>query len=131
MSSFEIDRRSFLRLGAFTTLSLLAPWRLASADDSEGKRPGGVIVLWLGGGLLGGDFDGLATGDPKHPLPDVGPSVPFERVDRRMKDLSVVDAAFAQGRGGRVEATGHAARAQHAITTMKSPRLQAFDYKKE
>jgi uncharacterized protein (DUF1501 family) len=83
------------------------------------------------GGLLGASYDAFATGDPKNPLPDVAPRVPLARLDERAADLAVVDRAFADGRAGRAEATGHAQLAARARATMTSPRLKAFDIKEE
>ncbi len=249
-----LGRRTFLQAGAFSAFSLLAPWRLAWAEDAKADpaldptkgdprtKPGAIIVLWLGGGpsqletfdpkpgtkeggptkaiktrapgieigedyprladsmdqialirslvtpdgehergtyylrtgyrlapsvahpalgavfahelapkeleipahiaiepsfgaprggLLGASYDAFATGDPKDPLPDVKPHVDEARLDKRAKDLSVVESAFAKGREDRAKATGHAALAERARSTMTSPRLKAFDYKEE
>ncbi len=61
----RLSRRTVLKLGAFSTFSLLAPWRTAWAED---KKPGAIIILWLAGGpsatwALHGDADwSAATG---------------------------------------------------------------------
>jgi uncharacterized protein (DUF1501 family) len=56
-----LTRRTFLKVGALSTFSLLAPWRTAWADDEPaGSKPGAIIVLWLNGGP-----SQLETFDPK------------------------------------------------------------------
>jgi hypothetical protein len=55
---------------------------------------------WPGrGGFLGGEFDAFQVGDPSQTLPDVVPHVPPDRDERRVRDLDVVERAFARGAG--------------------------------
>ncbi len=79
------------------------------------------------GGLLGADLDAASVGDPKGGLP----ALKIERLDERLEDRTVVDAAFAEGRGARVSETNHAQLADRVARTIRSPRLKAFDYKEE
>ncbi len=52
------------------------------------------------GGFLGGEFDAFQVGDPKGTLPDVTSPVASARELSRVKDLEVVERAFARGRAG-------------------------------
>jgi hypothetical protein len=83
------------------------------------------------GGFLGDEFDAFKTGDPAEKVPDVMPRVSSERDARRVRDLDVIEEAFARGRRGRVEATLHRATMQSARTMMSSEQLRAFDVSAE
>src|SRR5579871_75648 len=114
-------------LGAVCAKELADPALDIPAHVGIGGGPFGVPR----GGLLGARFDAFHTYDPRNPLPDISMRVPTARMDDRLDDLKAVDAAFAQGRSKRVEATGHADLALRARATMTSPRLAAFDYGRE
>jgi hypothetical protein len=90
----SLNRRDFLRLGALSSVALLAP-RLAWADDT---KPGAIIVLWLGGGP-----SQLETFDPKPGTKIGGPTksiktsvdgveiaMHYPRIAESMKDLALV-----------------------------------------
>jgi hypothetical protein len=79
------------------------------------------------GGFLGAEFDAFKMYDPADKVPDVAPHVSQERFDQRLKDLDVVEDAFAKGRGSRVAATGHKDTMDRARKMMSSEQLQAFD----
>jgi hypothetical protein len=83
------------------------------------------------GGFLGAEYDAFKTGDPAEKLPDVAPKVARDRDEQRVRDLSVVDAAFARGRERRVEATLHRNTIDRARVMMSSEQLKAFDLKSE
>ncbi len=57
------------------------------------------------GGFLGGEFDAFQAGDPQGALPDVTAGVPGPRDLARVRDLEVLERAFARGRRARVDAT--------------------------
>jgi uncharacterized protein (DUF1501 family) len=83
------------------------------------------------GGFLGAEYDAFKMYDPADKVPDVTPHVAKERFDRRLKDLEVVEDAFAKGRGSRVTATGHKDTMERARKMMSSEQLQAFDVSRE
>jgi len=83
------------------------------------------------GGFLGAEFDAFKMYDPKDKVPDVTPHVSQERFEARLKDLEVVEEAFAKGRGARVGATGHKDTMERARKMMSSEQLQAFDVMRE
>ncbi len=83
------------------------------------------------GGFLGAEFDAFKMYDPADKVPDVTPHVAKERFDQRLKDLEVVEDAFANGRGARVGATGHKDTMERARKMMSSEQLQAFDVSRE
>jgi len=83
------------------------------------------------GGFLGGAFDAFQLGDPKNPLPDMRGRVEVTREDRRLAGLSVVEAAFAQGRDGLEKRTLHHGTLQRARRMMTSEQLTAFDVMSE
>ncbi|HEV3163971.1 MAG TPA: DUF1501 domain-containing protein [Isosphaeraceae bacterium] len=83
------------------------------------------------GGFLGGEFDAFQVGDPQGRLPDVTASVPGARDTARMRDLDVVERAFARGRRERVEATLHRDTIARARVMMSSEQLKAFDVSQE
>jgi uncharacterized protein (DUF1501 family) len=83
------------------------------------------------GGALGAEYDAFKTFDPADKVPDTTPHVPKERFDQRLEDLKIVEEAFAQGRGKRVEATGHKDTMDRAKRMMSSEQLKAFDVSTE
>lgn len=83
------------------------------------------------GGYLGGEFDAFKTFDPKDPVPDVTSRVGAERDAVRVRDLSVVDSAFARGRGSRTGSAAREAVTRGARAMMTSDQLKAFDVNQE
>jgi hypothetical protein len=83
------------------------------------------------GGFLGGDFDAFQAGDPQGALPDVTAGVPAPRDAARVRDLDVLERAFAKGRRSRVDATLHRETMARARTMMSSEQLKAFDVSHE
>ncbi len=83
------------------------------------------------GGALGAEYDAFKVYDPADKVPDTVPQVSAGRFERRLDDLNVVEAAFAKGRGSRVEATGHRDTMDRARRMMTSDQLQAFDVSRE
>lgn len=83
------------------------------------------------GGTLGAEYDAFKIFDPADKVPDTTPHVSNERFEQRLEDLKVVEDAFAQGRGKRVEATGHKDTMERAKRMMSSEQLKAFDVSRE
>jgi hypothetical protein len=83
------------------------------------------------GGFLGAQYDAFLTGDPAGPVPDTVSGMPRGRDEKRLKDLDVVESAFAQGRQRRVEATLHRETVAGARKMMSSEQLKAFDVSRE
>lgn len=81
------------------------------------------------GGYLGARYDAFQTGDPEGSIPDVTPTVSRERIDRRLRDLSVVENAFAKERRPDLESsvTLHRSSMERALKIMDSDQLDAFD----
>jgi hypothetical protein len=79
------------------------------------------------GGFLGNEYDAFKTGDPAEKVPDVTSQVTAERDRQRLRDLDVVEQAFARGRRDRVESTGHRTTFANAQKLMTSEQLKAFD----
>ena len=87
---------------------------------------------WPGrGGFLGDQFDPFKTGDPLNRVPDVTSWVSPERDVQRLRDLDVVEHAFAKRRSNRSEVTLHRATVNNARTMMSSEQLRAFDVSRE
>jgi len=87
---------------------------------------------WPGrGGFLGDEYDAFKTGDPAEKVPDVTPYVPAGRDEQRLRDLDVVERAFARGRRERADATLHRETMRNARTMMTSEQLKAFDVARE
>jgi hypothetical protein len=82
------------------------------------------------GGMLGAEYDAFKVHDPAEKVPDVTPTVPADRFDTRLKDLDVVEGAFAKGRG-QAGATGHRDTMDRARRLMSSEQLRAFDVSRE
>jgi uncharacterized protein (DUF1501 family) len=83
------------------------------------------------GGYLGPQYDAFLTGDPAGPVPDTISSLPGERDQQRLRDLNVVEEAFARGRERRVDATMHRETVAGARRMMSSEQLRAFDVSRE
>lgn len=83
------------------------------------------------GGFLGGEYDAFKVGDPAEKLRDVTPVVSADRNERRLRELDVVERAFAHGRAARVEATLHRETLDRARLMMTSEQLSAFDLRRE
>jgi uncharacterized protein (DUF1501 family) len=83
------------------------------------------------GGYLGGEYDAFQVGDPRDKLPDVTAPVPSPRELARVRDLDVVEKAFARGRMARVQATLHREMLGRARVMMTSEQLKAFDVSQE
>jgi hypothetical protein len=83
------------------------------------------------GGYLGAQYDAFQVYDPHGPIQDVTPQVTQERLDQRMKDLSVVERAFERGRPVNLDAdtTLHQVTMARALKIMSSAQLAAFDVK--
>lgn len=102
-------------------------------EDSEVDIPRHISILpdqWPArGGYLGARFDAFQIDDPKGRIPDVTGRISEERLDQRMKDLSVVEAAFAKGRSADLDTrkTLHQTSIDQALKIMSSDQLDAFD----
>ncbi len=83
------------------------------------------------GGFLGAEFDAFKVYDPAQKVPDVEPHVPADRFAERLKDLDVVEDAFAKRSGRRAAATGHRDTIDRAKRMMSSDQLKAFDVSSE
>ncbi len=83
------------------------------------------------GGILGAQYDAFKIYDPVDGVPDVTPRVPRDRFEQRMKDLDVVEEAFARGRSRQVAETGHRDTMNRASKMMSSEQLKAFDVSQE
>lgn len=86
-------------------------------------------ILPARGGFLGAKFDAFQIYDPANSVPDVNPRGGPERLDQRLKDLSVVESAFARGRRPNLdlEKTLHQQTIQNARRMMSSEQLKAFE----
>ncbi len=83
------------------------------------------------GGFLGERYDAFKTGDPAQPVPDLTSPVSGERDQQRVRDLDVVERAFARGRREREGAAQHQATMARARLMMSSEQLRAFDVSHE
>ncbi len=83
------------------------------------------------GGYLGGEYDAFQVGDPKETLPDVTAPVVGPREIARVRDLDVVERAFARVRQSRVQATLHREALARARVMMTSDQLKSFDISQE
>ena len=83
------------------------------------------------GGYLGAQYDAFQVYDPQGPIQDVTPLVSQPRLDQRMKDLSVVERAFGDGRPANLDGTMtlHQLSMARALKIMSSAQLAAFDVK--
>ena len=103
--------------------------------DAGADIPRHISILpgqWPGrGGYLGDQYDAFRTDDPANPVPDVKSFVPSDRDRERLRDLDVVEGAFAAGRKKRAEATLHRDAVAGALKMMSSEQLKAFDVSRE
>lgn len=83
------------------------------------------------GGYLGEQYDPFRIDDPAGPVPDTASFLPAARDDARLRDLEVVERAFAAGRRKQVEATLHGETIAGARRMMSSEQLKAFDVSRE
>jgi hypothetical protein len=83
------------------------------------------------GGFLGDQYDAFRMDDPAGPVPDTQSFLPKTRDEQRLKDLDVVEGAFAKGRGKRADGTLHKDTVAGARKMMTSEQLAAFDVSKE
>jgi uncharacterized protein (DUF1501 family) len=83
------------------------------------------------GGYLGDQYNAFRIDDPAGPVPDTSSFLPPSRDESRLKDLDVVEGAFAKGRQKRVEMTLHRDTVAAARKMMSSEQLKAFDVSKE
>src|SRR5262249_26568388 len=83
------------------------------------------------GGYLGDQYNAFRIGDPSGPGPDTKSFLPADSDDQRLKNLDVVESAFAKGREKRVAATLHRETVTGARKMMTSDQLKAFDVSKE
>lgn len=102
-------------------------------DDAGMDLPRHISILpdqWPArGGYLGGRFDAFQVQDPKGPIQDVANPAPKERLEKRMRDLGVVEEAFGRGRpaGLDPQTTLHQVTLARATRLMGSDQLAAFD----
>lgn len=83
------------------------------------------------GGYLGGEYDAFLVDNPRGKLPDVSAPISGPREIARVKDLDVVERAFARGRQAGVQATLHRDTLARAHVMMTSEQLKAFDVSQE
>lgn len=81
------------------------------------------------GGYLGDQFDAFKIGDPQGPIPDVKSPVGDARFQSRIKQLNVVEDAFARRRLKDLDRgkTLHRTSINAATRMMSSDQLKAFD----
>jgi uncharacterized protein (DUF1501 family) len=103
--------------------------------DEQVEIPRHVSILpnaWPGrGGFLGDQYDAFKTYDPAQKVPDVTARVPAERDAQRIRDLDVIEQAFARGRAERVKELLHRETLVNARKMMTSEQLKAFDVAQE
>lgn len=91
-----------------------------------------LSTQWPGrGGYLGNHLDAFLMDDPAGPVPNTRSFLPAHRDEQRLKDLDVVESAFAKGRGRRIENTLHRQTLTEARRMMSSEQLKAFDVSQE
>jgi uncharacterized protein (DUF1501 family) len=100
--------------------------------DAGAEIPRHISILpgqWPArGGYLGDRFDAYKVYDPAAPVADISSAVSKERLDQRLKDLDVVESAFAPRRLDRFESrTQHRTAMSNALRMMSSEQLKAFD----
>lgn len=83
------------------------------------------------GGFLGDEFDAFKVDDPLEKVPDLMSRVSPPRFEQRLKDLDVIERAFAKGRKERAATTGHRETVGRARAMMTSEQLQAFEVTRE
>jgi hypothetical protein len=84
-----------------------------------------------GGGYLGDQFSAFRIDDPAGPVPDTSSFLPAAREETRLRDLAVVERAFAKGRQKQVDSTMHREAFAGARKMMASEQLKAFDVSRE
>ena len=84
-----------------------------------------------GGGYLGDQYNAFRIDDPAGPVPDTTSFLPQNRDEARLRDLDIVERAFAAGRRKPVEATLHRETMVGARKMMASEQLKAFDVSRE
>lgn len=98
--------------------------------NAELEIPSYVSILGDGvarqGGYFGAGLDPFVIGDPDDPIPDVRARVDADRYDRRLEDLSFVEADFAAKHPDTAAKARHAERTRRALATMRSEDLAAF-----
>ena len=75
-----LNRRTFLKVGALSTFSLLLPWRHAWAQE---EKPASIIILWLAGGP-----SQLETFDPK---PGTKIGGPTKAIKTRSRSVEIAE----------------------------------------
>jgi hypothetical protein len=78
------------------------------------------------GGYLGAAHDAFRIGDPAEPIQDLLSPVDEERGQRRLDDLRMLEARFAERDARTSRQARHAERTEAAQRTMRSPELDAF-----
>jgi uncharacterized protein (DUF1501 family) len=83
------------------------------------------------GGHLGDQYDAFLMDDPAGPVPNTKSFLPTKRDEQRLKDLDVVEGAFAKGRRKTTDGTLHRQTVADARKMMSSEQLKAFDVSQE
>jgi hypothetical protein len=83
------------------------------------------------GGMLGSHYDAFHVLDPAAPIPNLKSPVDAQVHRERLRDLEVVEDAFAIGRKAPVTETRGAEMTRQAVRMMSSAQLAAFDVHKE
>jgi hypothetical protein len=83
------------------------------------------------GGYLGDQYDPFRIDDPAGPVPDTASFLPAARDELRLRDLDIVEQAFAAGRRKQAEMTLHRETVAGARKMMASEQLKAFDVSRE
>jgi uncharacterized protein (DUF1501 family) len=101
-----------------------------------GFRPDPTVVhpssQWPArGGYLGDHLDAFLMDDPAGPVPNTKSFLPTKRDEQRLKDLDVVESAFAKGRRKTTDGTLHRQTVADARKMMSSEQLKAFDVSQE
>ena len=80
------------------------------------------------GGYFGAGFDPFQAGDPAQPVADLSPRIDARRQDARLKDLSVLEAAFQIGRPAELDIsrTLQGGTLSQALRMMSSDQVKAF-----
>jgi hypothetical protein len=79
------------------------------------------------GGFLGDKYDAFRMDDPAGPVPDTQSFLPGSRDEQRLRNLDIVESAFAKGRQKRADGTLHRDTVAGARKMMNSEQLKAFD----
>jgi uncharacterized protein (DUF1501 family) len=83
------------------------------------------------GGYFGAAYDAFKTGDPAKPISDLSSQIDSKRQEQRLKNLSVMEEAFRQGRQPDLDSgkTLHDVTMEKATRMMTSDQVRAFDVK--